>query len=120
LQSRAINLGQVRRSVEPQALSRILQHTYSGYAPLLVDCPQADQHLRHNGCLYAYGTEQGIAGAQAAMELRRSLGIAQQVLNASDVEQLEPALAGATGQLVADCIAGKAPAWLDSFSVQRF
>lgn len=29
-------------------------------------------------------------------------------------------LAGATGQLVADCIAGKAPAWLDSFSVQRF
>ena len=29
-------------------------------------------------------------------------------------------LAGATGQLVADCIAGKAPTWLDSFSVQRF
>jgi D-amino-acid dehydrogenase len=29
-------------------------------------------------------------------------------------------LAGATGQLVADCIAGKAPQWLDSFSVQRF
>jgi D-amino-acid dehydrogenase len=29
-------------------------------------------------------------------------------------------LAGATGQLVADCIAGKTPQWLDSFSVQRF
>ncbi|MCU1761012.1 FAD-dependent oxidoreductase [Pseudomonas sp. 14P_8.1_Bac3] len=76
------------------ALMNILQHTYSGYAPLLADCPQADQHVRHNGCLYAYGTEQGFAGAQAAIALRRSLGIAQQVLNAADVEQLEPALAG--------------------------
>lgn len=76
------------------ALSNILQHTYSGYAPLLADCPQADQHLRHNGCIYAYGTEQGFAGAQTAIALRRSLGIAQQVLNAADVEQFEPALAG--------------------------
>lgn len=58
------------------ALTKILQHTYDGYAPLLADCPQADQHLRHNGCLYAYGTEQGFAGAQAAIQLRRSLGIA--------------------------------------------
>ena len=76
------------------ALTKILQRTYDGYAPLLADCPQADQHLRHNGCLYAYGTEQGFAGAQAAIQLRRSLGIAQQVLSAADVDQLEPALAG--------------------------
>ncbi|NUT87689.1 FAD-binding oxidoreductase [Pseudomonas corrugata] len=75
------------------ALSTILQHTYSGYAPLLADCPQADQHLHHNGCLYAYSTEQGFAGAQAAIELRRSLGLAQQVLTPADVERLEPALA---------------------------
>lgn len=78
------------------ALTRILQHTYSGYAPLLADCPEAERHLRHKGCLYAYGTEQGFAGARAAIELRRSLGIAQQVLNAADVEQLEPAFAGKT------------------------
>jgi len=78
------------------ALTKILEHTYSGYAPLLADCPQADQHLRHNGCLYAYGTEQGFAGAQAAIELRRSLGIAQQVLSSAEVDQLEPALAGKT------------------------
>lgn len=83
-----------RCAVNTQALSQILQHTYSGYAPLLADCPQADRHLQHKGCLYAYGTEQGFAGAQAAIELRRSLGIAQQVLKASEVEQLEPALAG--------------------------
>jgi D-amino-acid dehydrogenase len=76
------------------ALTKILQHTYSGYAPLLADCPQADQHLHHNGCLYAYGTEQGFAGAQSAIALRSSLGIAQQVLSAGEVERLEPALAG--------------------------
>jgi len=76
------------------ALTKILQHTYSGYAPLLADCSQANQHLRHNGCLYAYGTEQGFAAAQAAIELRRSLSIPQQVLDAADVERLEPALAG--------------------------
>lgn len=76
------------------ALTKILQHTYSGYAPLLADCPQANQHLRHNGCIYAYGTQQGFAGAQAAIELRRALNIPQQVLNATDIEQLEPALAG--------------------------
>ncbi|WP_123369337.1 FAD-dependent oxidoreductase, partial [Pseudomonas brassicacearum] len=71
-------------------------HTSSGYSPLLADCPQDDQHLRHNGCHYAYGTEQGFAGAQAAIELRRSLGIAQQVLSSAEVKQLEPALAGKT------------------------
>jgi len=83
-----------RCAINTQALNHILQHTYSGYAPLLADCHAADLLLRHNGCLYAYGTEQGFAGAQAAIELRRSLGIAQQVLEAAEIEQLEPALAG--------------------------
>ncbi|QEY63236.1 FAD-binding oxidoreductase [Metapseudomonas lalkuanensis] len=77
-----------------QALAWILQRTYSGYAPLLEDSPQANQHLRHNGCLYLYGSEASFAGAQAAIELRRSLGIAQQELSAAEVDQLEPNLAG--------------------------
>lgn len=83
-----------RCEANTRALSQILQLTYSGYAPLLADSPAADRHLRHNGCIYAYGSEHGFANAQAAIELRRSLGIAQQVLNAADVAQLEPALAG--------------------------
>ncbi|MDU9390023.1 FAD-binding oxidoreductase [Pseudomonas sp. zfem002] len=83
-----------RCALNTQALSRILQHTYSGYAPLLQETPQADLHLRHKGCLYAYGTTNGFAAAQAAIELRRSLGIAQEILDADQLGQLEPALAG--------------------------
>ncbi|MCP1455399.1 MULTISPECIES: NAD(P)/FAD-dependent oxidoreductase [Pseudomonas] len=83
-----------RCAANTQALATILQRTYSGYEPLLADTPLANQRLRHNGCLYAYGTQQGFAAAQAAIELRRSLGIAQQVLSAIEIEQLEPALAG--------------------------
>lgn len=83
-----------RCTANTQALATILQRTYSGYEPLLADTPLARQGLQHRGCLYTYGTRQGFAAAQAAIELRRSLGIAQQVLSVAEVEQLEPALAG--------------------------
>jgi D-amino-acid dehydrogenase len=83
-----------RCAANTEALAMILQHTYSGYAPLLADTPSANARLHHKGCLYAYRTQQGFATAQAAIELRNSLGIPQQVLSATQVDELEPALAG--------------------------
>jgi D-amino-acid dehydrogenase len=42
------------------------------------------------------------------------------LISAFSHQHLGLTLAGVTGQLVANCIAGKAPQWLDSFSVRRF
>lgn len=83
-----------RFEANSKALHQILQHVYTGYAPLLDKCPEANRRLSHNGCLYSYGTDAGFAGAQQAIEWRRALGIPQQVLTASEVDQMEPALGG--------------------------
>lgn len=83
-----------RFEANSKALHQILQHVYSGYASLLDECPEAKQRLSHNGCLYSYSTDAGFAGAQQAIEWRNALGIPQQILTASDVDQMEPALAG--------------------------
>ncbi|PBP68879.1 FAD-binding oxidoreductase [Pseudomonas syringae Cit 7] len=83
-----------RFEANSKALHQILQHVYTGYAPLLDECPEANRRLIHNGCLYSYGTDAGFAGARQAIEWRRALGVPQHVLTASEVDQMEPALAG--------------------------
>ncbi|GIZ12908.1 FAD-binding oxidoreductase [Pseudomonas sp. NCCP-436] len=75
-------------------LLRLLERTYSGYEPLLEASPEAAALIRRRGCLYAYTTEQGMQAGRAEIALRESLGIEQEVLNANQVADLEPVMAG--------------------------
>lgn len=77
-----------------ERLARLLSKTYEGYEPLLEAAPQARALIRNEGCLYAYGTEQGLRGARADIAQRKALGISQEVLDAAGVAALEPAMAG--------------------------
>jgi glycine/D-amino acid oxidase-like deaminating enzyme len=90
-------LGQCNASASEtntRRLLRLLQRTYSGYEPLLEAAPDARAMIRNEGCLYAYGTEQGLRGGMSEVALRRSLGIEQEVLSAQQVSDLEPIMAG--------------------------
>ncbi len=83
-----------------QKLARLLAQTYAGYEPLLEQAPQARALIRSEGCLYAYGTQEALRGAQADIRLRRSLGIEQEELDAAGIAALEPVMAGQSVGLV--------------------
>ena len=76
------------------ALGRLLRDAHDGYAPLLEDNPAAATLIRRNGCLYTYKTDASFERAAADIELRRELGIRQDMLSAAEVAQLEPAMEG--------------------------
>ena len=77
-------------------LLQLLERTYSGYAPLLEQSPEAQALIRNHGCLYAYGTQATLNAGRADVALRRKLGIEQQELSAGEVVDLEPVMAGQT------------------------
>lgn len=74
------------------ALAALLRGTYDGYAPLLDDAPKAAALVRREGCLYAYQTEAAFRRAADDIKLRAELGVRQEMLSASELAQVEPAL----------------------------
>ncbi|RKT13841.1 glycine/D-amino acid oxidase-like deaminating enzyme [Paraburkholderia sp. RAU2J] len=74
------------------ALAALLGHAQGGYAPLLANGELA-RFVRPRECLYLYSSGASFDGARAALDLRRQLGVAFDVLAAADIRALEPSLA---------------------------
>nr|WP_241014493.1 FAD-dependent oxidoreductase [Burkholderia sp. Ac-20379] len=76
-----------------RALATLTHDVYADYAPLLDACGDAAL-LGERPVLELFDDPAGIAHEQANLELRAALGFASQRLNAHEIGDLEPALAG--------------------------
>ncbi|RDK02883.1 NAD(P)/FAD-dependent oxidoreductase [Paraburkholderia lacunae] len=74
------------------ALAALLALAQEGYAPLLAD-PELARFVRPRECLYLYSNAASFDAAGAALDLRRQLGVAFDVLAGADIRGLEPSLA---------------------------
>ena len=74
------------------ALAALLERAQEGYAPLLADA-QLASFVRLRECLYLYSNAASFDAARPALDLRKKLGVAFDVLGADDIRALEPALA---------------------------
>lgn len=81
------NLDKISRT-----LASILNHAIDGFSPLL-NSAKAEGLLKKTGELYVYESDKSFAAAKPAHELRRSLGVNIEYLNAHQIRQLEPTLA---------------------------
>lgn len=84
-------------------LATLTSRAYQDYAPLLDNC-QRDDLIGQHPTLELFDDAAGLAHEQTYVELRRSLGFASDVLNAEQIAEREPALAGrfSHGLLLAD------------------
>jgi D-amino-acid dehydrogenase len=74
------------------ALASLLGCAQDGYAPLLKAAELA-RFVRPRECLYLYSSVATFDAARPALDLRRKLGVAFDVLSAPDIRALEPSLA---------------------------
>ncbi|SAL65759.1 NAD(P)/FAD-dependent oxidoreductase [Caballeronia humi] len=74
------------------ALAALLGRAQEDYAPLLADAELAN-FVRLRECLYLYSNAASFDSARPALDLRKKLGVAFDVLGADDIRTLEPALA---------------------------
>ena len=74
------------------ALAALLERAQDGYAPLLADAELAS-FVRLRECLYLYSNAASFDAARPALDLRKKLGVAFDVLGGDDIRALEPALA---------------------------
>ena len=74
------------------ALAALLGRAQDGYAPLLA-APELARFVRQRECLYLYSNASSFNAARPALELRKSLGVAFDVLSGDDIRALEPSLA---------------------------
>lgn len=74
------------------ALAALLELAQDGYAPLLAD-PALASYVRLRECLYLYSNAASFDAARPALDLRKKLGVAFDVLCGDDIRALEPALA---------------------------
>ena len=74
-------------------LASLTQRAFQDYAPLLENC-RRDDLIGQHPTLELFDTASGLAHEQTYVELRRSLGFASEVLNAEQIAEKEPALAG--------------------------
>ncbi|CAB3792768.1 D-amino acid dehydrogenase 1 [Paraburkholderia ultramafica] len=81
-----------RHEASAGALAALLGHAQDGYAPLLANEKLA-RFVRPRECLYLYSNGASFDAARAALDLRRKLGVAFDVLAAADIRALEPSLA---------------------------
>ncbi|MGE8488831.1 MAG: NAD(P)/FAD-dependent oxidoreductase, partial [Paraburkholderia nemoris] len=73
-------------------LAALLDRAHEGYAPLLADAELA-RFVRPRECLYLYSNAASFDAARPALDLRRQLGVAFDVLGGNDIRALEPSLA---------------------------
>ncbi|WP_131754565.1 NAD(P)/FAD-dependent oxidoreductase [Burkholderia vietnamiensis] len=74
------------------ALAALLGRAQDGYAPLLEDAELA-RFVQARECLYLYSNSESFDAARPALDLRRKLGVAFDVLSGNDIRALEPSLA---------------------------
>ena len=76
-----------------EALATLTQDVFEDYAPLLDECDDKAL-LRQRPIIEVFDSADGVEHERAHMALRASLGFESQVLNAAEIGDLEPALAG--------------------------
>ena len=81
-----------RYEASATALAALLDRAHDGYAPLLADAELA-RFVRPRECLYLYSNSASFDAARPALDLRRQLGVAFDVLGGNDIRALEPSLA---------------------------
>ncbi|HEX7913604.1 MAG TPA: FAD-dependent oxidoreductase [Paraburkholderia sp.] len=81
-----------RYEASADALAALLDCAQEGYAPLLADAELA-RYVRPRECLYLYSSAASFAAARPALDLRRKLGVAFDVLDGPAIRALEPSLA---------------------------
>lgn len=80
-----------RSEASTRALAQLLARAQGGYDALIAQAGLAG-FIRPQECLYLYSSEAAYAGALAGLDLRRTLGVPVQTLQASEIAALEPAL----------------------------
>ena len=81
-----------RYEAAAKALGQLLGRAHEGYADLIRDAGLEDQ-IRRRECLYLYSSERSFRNSADSLRLRREAGVACEVLDASAIRGLEPALA---------------------------
>ena len=76
-----------------QSMATLTKNVFADYAPLLDDCDDKAL-LVQRPIMQVFDGPEGVERERAHMELRESLGFSSQVLDASEIGDLEPALAG--------------------------
>jgi D-amino-acid dehydrogenase len=89
----------LRHSSQPEviriatALRALLAPIFDAYDPLLAHA-NAQQLVRHSGCLYVYSSDAAAARWRWGMNLRRSLGVEMRDVEVDELTTLEPDLKG--------------------------
>lgn len=81
-----------RYEASAAALAVLLGRAQEGYAPLLANAELA-RFVRSRECLYLYSNAASFDAARPALDLRRKLGVAFDVLTGTQIRSLEPSLA---------------------------
>ena len=76
-----------------QEMATLTHEVYRDYAPLLAMCPDK-QLLGQRPVIEVFATARGLEQERAHLQLRQALGFQADTLNAQDIAELEPALAG--------------------------
>ena len=85
----------LRHSSKPEviriatALRGLLAPIFEAYGPLL-EHANAQQLVRHSGCLYVYSSDIAAARWAWGMNLRRSLGVEMRDIDVDELATLEP------------------------------
>ncbi|HLS69569.1 MAG TPA: FAD-dependent oxidoreductase [Kiloniellales bacterium] len=75
-----------------EALSQLLARAYAGYEDLIREAG-LEHFLCRRGALYLYSSKRGYEAAEAALALRRKLGVQLEILAPQALQELEPELA---------------------------
>ncbi|MGD8161874.1 NAD(P)/FAD-dependent oxidoreductase [Pantoea sp. FN0307] len=76
-----------------QAMATLTHEVYRDYAPLLAMCPDKSL-MGQRPVIEVFDTLRGLEAERKHLQLRETLGFYTENLNASDIAELEPALAG--------------------------
>ncbi|PAU63931.1 amino acid dehydrogenase [Pseudomonas sp. PIC25] len=76
-----------------QAMTTLTENVYEDYAPLLEACSDKSL-LGDRPIIEVFESAEGVVHERPHLELRKSLGFSSEELDASDIAELEPSLAG--------------------------
>jgi D-amino-acid dehydrogenase len=80
-----------RSAAAAEGMRTMMRGTFEDYAPLF-KFARAESLIHREGQLYVFDTEAGFSKEQGAIAARRSLGLAQEVLDAKAIHEYEPDL----------------------------
>lgn len=80
-----------RYTLSVTALAQLLAQAQSGYDAMLTEA-HLQAYVRPQECLYLYSSAAAFEGAREALQLRRTLGVEADILDADAIAKLEPQL----------------------------